>query len=173
MRKAGATLAEIFVEIADRMKPEAITSEVDYSFEAAIRKRGAKPAFKGYQGGAKYPFPASTCISIDSEVVHGIPSKRRLLTGQLVGLDSGLELDGWFSDMAASFMIGPVNDVKRRLWKTTQEALYKGIEEARPGNRLNDIAGAIQDHIEKWFFHHPRFGGARHRYFASRRTCRP
>ncbi len=149
MRRAGGALAEVFLEISSRMKPDAVTMEIDRAFEEAIRVRNARPAFKGYRGGAKYAFPASTCISIDSEVVHGIPSKRKLVPGQLVGIDSGLELDGWFSDMAASFLIGEVSDLKQKLWRVTLEALYLGIEQARTGNRINDISGAVQDHVER------------------------
>lgn len=148
MRKAGGALAEVFLETAARMKPDAVTQEIDRAFEEAIRVRKGRPAFKGYRGGAKTSFPATTCISIDSEVVHGIPSRRKLIDGQLVGIDSGLELDGWFSDMAASFLIGETSELKRKLWRVTYEALYRGIDKARPGNRINDISGAIQDHVE-------------------------
>jgi methionyl aminopeptidase len=149
MRRSGRALAGVFVETAALMKPDAVTGEIDIHVEDAIRSRGAKPAFKGYRGGAKRSFPASSCISIDSEVVHGIPSRRKLLTGQLVGLDSGLAIDGWFADMAASFQIGPVSDVKKRLWKVTREALYIGIAQARKGNRISDIGAAVQDYVEK------------------------
>lgn len=148
MRRAGRALAEVFVETAGLMKPGAVTREIDAAVEEAIHRRGGRPAFKGYRGGANSPFPASACISVDSEVVHGIPSARKLLSGQLVGLDSGLELDGWFSDMAASFLIGETSEVKRRLWNVTREALYRGIEQARPGHRLGDIGGAVQDYVE-------------------------
>ncbi len=152
MRKAGIALAEVFLETASMMKHDTVTSEIDKAFEKAIRVRHARPAFKGYRGEAKYPFPASTCISIDSEVVHGIPSKRKLVSGMVVGIDSGLELDGWYSDMAASFLIGEVSDQKKKLWRVTLEALYLGIDQARPGNRINDISGAVQDHVEKHGF---------------------
>lgn len=148
MRVAGRALADVFVETAPLMKPGAVTYEIDQAVESAIRKRGAIPAFKGYKGGASSPFPSSACISIDSEVVHGIPSSRKLQSGQLVGFDVGLELDGWFADMAASFLIGSTTELKQRLWKTTREALYKGIEQARNGNKLADVGGAIQDWIE-------------------------
>lgn len=149
MRRAGAMLAEVFIQAAQLMKPGEVTREIDAVMEEAIRSHGAKPAFKGYKGGAKISFPASACISIDAEVVHGIPSSRKLISGMVVGLDSGLELDGWFSDMAASFLIGTTNEVKERLWHVTREALYLGIEQARAGNRLSDIGGAIQDHVEQ------------------------
>ncbi len=149
---AGRALADVFLEVAPLMKPGAVTREIDVAVEEAIRRRGGRPAFKGYRGGADSKFPASCCISIDSEVVHGIPSKRKLQDGQIVGLDSGLDINGWFSDMASSFLIGEVSDVKRRLWQVTREALYKGIAEARSGKRLNDMAGAVQDHVERHGF---------------------
>ncbi len=152
MRLAGGALAEVFLETAFRMKPDAVTLDIDQAFESAIRARRARPAFKGYRGGAKYPFPGSTCISIDSEIVHGIPSKRKLISGQIVGIDCGLELDGWYSDMAASFLIGEVSDIKRKLWRVTLEALYVGIAQAIVGNRINDIGGAVQDYVEKQGF---------------------
>lgn len=148
MRIAGRALADVFVEIAPMMVSGIVTRDIDQAIEAAIRKRGAKPAFKGYRGGADSAFPASACISIDQEVVHGIPSLRRLKTGQLVGLDVGLQLDGWFADMAASFLIGETNDIRQNLWSVTKEALYKGIDQARSGKRLSDIGGAVQDWVE-------------------------
>lgn len=152
MRKAGGALAEVFLDMAALMVPDAVTIDIDKAFENAIRNRKARPAFKGYRGGAKNVFPASTCISIDSEIVHGIPSKRKLANGQLVGIDCGLELDGWYSDMAASFLIGEVSELKRKLWRVTLEALYLGIAQAKSGNRVNDIGGAVQDHVEKQGF---------------------
>jgi len=148
MRVAGRALADVFVEIAPMMKAGVVTRDIDAAIEAAIRRRGAKPAFKGYRGGADSAFPSSACISIDAEVVHGIPSSRKLQTGQIVGLDVGLQLDGWFSDMAASFLIGDTNDIRQRLWAVTKEALYRGIDQARPKKRLSDIGGAVQDWVE-------------------------
>jgi methionyl aminopeptidase len=152
MRVAGRALADVFVEVAPLMESGMVTREIDDAVETAIRRHGAKPAFKGYRGGAKTKFPASVCISIDAEVVHGIPSSRRLQSGQLVGLDAGLELDGWFADMAASFLIGETSDIKRRLWKTTKESLYRGINEARAGRWLSEIGGAVQDYVEEHGF---------------------
>lgn len=148
MRVAGRALADVFVEIAPMMQEGVVTKDIDAAFEAGIRKRGAKPAFKGYRAGGNVAFPWTTCISIDAEVVHGMPGSRKLLSGMLVGVDSGLELDGWFADMAASFLIGETTDLKKRLWRTTREALYKGICEARSENRLVNIGGAVQDHVE-------------------------
>jgi len=149
MRTAGRALADVFIEIAPLMIPGTVTRDIDAQVEAAIRKRGARPAFKGYRGGGSSAFPSSTCISIDAEVVHGIPSGRKLQAGQLVGIDSGLELGGWFSDMAASFLVGETSEQKQRLWTVTRQALYLGIAQARSGNKLNEVGGAIQHWIEK------------------------
>lgn len=148
MRRAGRALAAVFVEAASQIKPGVTTAEIDRIIEKLIRRSGAKPAFKGYRGAAKSPFPASSCISIDEVVVHGIPSDRRLESGQIVGVDAGLVLDGWFADMAASFLVGEVDEERRRLWRVTREALYCGIARARPGNTLNEVGGAIQELVE-------------------------
>lgn len=148
MKRAGALLAKSFVSIFDLIKPGVQTRELDHIVESVILEHGAKPAFKGYGGGGGRAFPATTCISIDEEIVHGIPSSRTLTAGQLVGIDAGLKLDGWFADMACSFLIGKVDDNKKKLWQVTREALYSGIEQARPGNDLNDVGGAIQDYAE-------------------------
>ncbi len=152
MRRAGAKLAGAFLDIFTMIEPGAVTADIDRAFEAAIVGVGGSPAFKGYRGAADKPFPATTCISIDEEVVHGLPSKRRLRSGQIVGIDAGLELDGWFSDMACSFLVGDVDDGRRELWKVTREALYIGIEQAREGRFIADIGAAVQEHVERHGF---------------------
>lgn len=148
MRLAGALLAKSFVKVFEHVSPGAVTKDLDSVIEEAILQDGAIPAFKGYRGGGSRKFPASTCISVDEEIVHGIPSQRRLQEGQIVGIDAGLKLNGWFSDMACSFLVGKVDKARQKLWKVTREALYIGIEQARPGNYLLDVSGAIQDHVE-------------------------
>jgi len=148
MRKAGRLLASVFLRISDLVEPGTVTAEIDSVVERTIRDAGARPAFKGYKGSGRRGFPAATCISIDSEVVHGIPSERRLQEGQIVGIDAGLELDGWYADMAGSFLIGEADDLHRKLWRVTREALYKGIEQVRAGNHVSDIGTAIQDCAE-------------------------
>ncbi len=152
MRKAGRVLAEVFVELIDMIKPGVETREIDRVAEAAILARGGKPAFKGYRGGNNKAFPCATCISIESEIVHGIPSHRRLLAGEIVGIDMGLELDGWFADMAASFLIGNVDKKRIELQLATKEALYCGIKQAQAGNKLSDIGNAIESSIVKYGF---------------------
>ncbi len=152
MRRAGKVLAAAFVELFDKVRPGVATSDIDRAMEDAIRRAGARPAFKGYRGGNRTPFPAATCISVESEVVHGLPSQRELEEGQIVGIDAGLELDGWFADMAASFLVGKVDETRRSLWQVTREALYRGIDKARPGNRVVDIGVAVQDWVEQHSF---------------------
>jgi methionyl aminopeptidase len=152
MRRAGALLASVFVTLYDYVKPGAITAELDSIAEDAIRKAGARPAFKGYKGNGGVGFPGTLCISIDQEVVHGIPSGRKLKEGQIVGIDAGLELDGWYADMARSFLIGEVTEDVSRLYSVTKEALYKGINQALAGNYISDIGGAVQDWVEQHKF---------------------
>jgi methionyl aminopeptidase len=148
MRRAGQALSAVFLEVANLMRPGQITLEIDQTIEKLIRGYGAIPAFKGYHGNGNRAFPASCCISIDREVVHGIPSSRRLEEGQIVGVDAGLRLDNWYADMAGSFLIGECSTEKKTLWSVTRESLYCGIERAIPGNLLSDVGGAIQDRAE-------------------------
>jgi len=152
MRNAGALLAKSFVAIFDRIQPRVATKDIDAIIESVILEGGAKPAFKGYPNGNPKPFPFTSCISVEDEVVHGMPSKRSLKKGQIVGIDAGLVLDGWYADMACSFLVGNVDETRRKLWWVTREALYKGIDQARSGNYLEDVSGAIQDHVEKHGF---------------------
>jgi len=149
MRKSGSLLAKAFTSIFNIIGPDVVTAELDSAVERVIIDGGARPAFKGYKGGGSRAFPSTTCISIEEEVVHGIPAERQLKSGDIVGIDAGVELDGWYADMACSFLIGETDSVRNRLWNVTKEALYKGIKQARKGNYLEDISGAIQDHVEK------------------------
>lgn len=148
MRTAGALLAKSFRLNFTKIKVGAETKYIDSEIEEIIVGGGATPAFKGYEGTNVPPFPATTCISIEDEVVHGIPSERKLKAGSLVGIDAGLKLNGWYADMAGSFLIGDCDSVKQRLWDTTRESLYVGIDQARDGNTIRDIGGAIQDYAE-------------------------
>ncbi|MFH0766447.1 MAG: type I methionyl aminopeptidase [Calditrichota bacterium] len=149
MRRAGRHLAKTFQNIFELLKPGIDTAELDKVLEHNIRSEGGRPAFKGYRGAGTKPFPASSCISINEAVVHGVPSSRRLEAGQIVGIDTGLELDGWFSDMAATFLIGEVDETYQRLWRVTREALYQGIDQARSGRYISDIGAAVQDWVER------------------------
>lgn len=147
MRKAGNLLASVFVKVIERAKPGVTTHELDNLAEELIKKGGGTPAFKGY-GSPKHPFPNTTCISINEEVVHGIPSKRKLEEGQIVGIDMGVRLNGYFADMACSLLIGEVNQTVRNLHEVTKAALYKGIAQAVVGNRIGNIGGTVQDWVE-------------------------
>lgn len=139
--QAGRVLAALFREIAPRIEPGVSTLELDAFAEEFIRSHdGAVPAFKGLYG-----FPASLCTSLNEEVVHGIPSARRKLrSGDIVSVDAGVKLDGWFADAARTFPVGAIPPKTRALLDATQNALNAGIAQTRPGNRLGDVGYAIQ-----------------------------
>jgi len=143
--RAGAILAGLFTAIEPRVVPGASTADLDRFAEGFIRGHDhAEPSFKGLYG-----FPATLCTSINAEVVHGIPSrKRRLKEGDLVSIDAGVRLDGWCADRAVTFPVGAVDAATRRLLAVTRESLEAGIAEARPGNRIGDIGAAIQELAE-------------------------
>jgi len=143
MAEAGRLLAEVMAELERRIRPGVSTAELDRVAREAILARGAKPAFLGYQG-----FPATICASPNEVVVHGIPSDRPLKEGDLLSVDVGLFYQGFAADMAKTFAIGEVSEEARRLVRTTEEAFWKGLEEAVPGKRVGDIAAAIQRHVE-------------------------
>jgi methionyl aminopeptidase len=149
MRAASAVVAEVLLTLREHVKPGVTTGELDALAEELTHKRGAKPAFKGYvvQGRT---FTKSVCISINDEVVHGVPSKRRALQdGDIVGLDFGVSIDGYFGDAAITVPVGGVAPRAQRLMDVTKAALEAGIEAARPGRYISDISGAIQDVAEE------------------------
>jgi methionyl aminopeptidase len=129
--------------LEEYIKPGIETIELDRLAEEFIRNQGAIPAFKGLYG-----FPATLCISVEDEVVHGIPGKRVLKEGEIVGLDVGSIVDGYYGDHARSFAVGEIDESHEKLLLVTKESLMKGIEQARPGNRIGDIGYAIQKHAE-------------------------
>lgn len=143
LKKSNAIVAEVFQELRGSVAPGITTKELDQIAERVILSKGAIPAFKGYRG-----FPATICISINEEVVHGIPSQRRLKEGDIVSLDVGVNLNGYFGDAAITLPVGEVDDAARRLLDVTEKALYIGIEQAKIGNRLFDISYAIQAWVE-------------------------
>ncbi len=143
LRKSARIVAEILTRIESRIQPGVSTEELDREIEEYILSKGAKPAFKGFHG-----FPASSCISLNDEVVHGIPDKRRLQSGDLVSIDVGVELNGYYGDAAKTFAVGDVSAEKKRLMKITKESLFAGIEAAKEGKRLSDISHAIQSCVE-------------------------
>src|ERR671937_866078 len=145
MRRGGHILADVVDRLRDTVKPGMSTLEVDEDVEAFIRSRGAVPAFKGYRG-----FPATVCISINEEVVHGIPSAhRRLKEGDIVGLDLGCIVEGYYADCAFTLAVGDVPARVQELLDVTRESLERGITECRPGRRLSDVSHAIQSHVER------------------------
>ena len=144
MRKAGAIVAQILQDMAEEVAPGITTWDIDKLAESRIKELGAKPAFKGYHG-----FPACVCISVNEEVVHGIPSKKKVLKeGDIVGVDFGVSLDGWFGDSARTIPVGKVAPEALKLLQVTQKSLELGIEQAREGNRIFDIGHAIQNYVE-------------------------
>lgn len=148
MRAASAVVAEVLATLREHVKAGVSTGELDAISEELIAKRGAKSAFKGYvvQGRT---FPATVCISINDEVVHGVPSKRRVLKdGDIVGLDFGVSIDGYFGDAAITVPVGPVAPEAQRLMDVTKQALEAGIDAVRPGKYIADVSGAIQDVAE-------------------------
>jgi methionyl aminopeptidase len=144
MRVAGRAVATILQEVAQMAAPGMSTGEIDKYAEKRCKELNVIPAFKGYKG-----FPACMCISVNSEVVHGIPSAKRILKeGDIVGFDFGVIHQGWFGDSAKTVMIGKVSDVARDLVTRTEQSLYKGIEQCVPGNRVFDIGHAVQKYVE-------------------------
>ena len=140
-------VADTLIMLKPHVIPGARVFELDKMAENFIRSKGARPAFKGYMG-----FPATLCVSIDDAVVHGIPGDEVLDEGQIVGIDCGAELDGYFGDHARSFAVGSIDSDKQRLLDVTRESLLKGIEQAKPGNSVGDIGNAVQNHAESFGF---------------------
>jgi methionyl aminopeptidase len=143
MRRAGRVVAEVLARLGERVAPGVTTGELDRLAEDFLRNRGAVPAFKGYNG-----FPASICASVNEQVVHGIPGPRTLEAGQIVSVDVGAIIDGFYGDSAATFPVGQVPPEAERLMSATREALGRGIAQAREGNRLSDISHAVQEWVE-------------------------
>jgi methionyl aminopeptidase len=144
MREAGRIVAETLEALKAIVKPGVTTHDLDQFAQTIITKRGAKPTFKGYHG-----FPASICTSINCEVVHGIPSKKRVLQeGEIISIDVGATFKGLVGDAAITLPVGRVSDKATHLMEATQGALWAAIQQARAGNYLEDISGAIQDYAE-------------------------
>lgn len=144
MRKAGAVLAELFLAIQPKIVPGVTTHELDKFAEEFIQKKGAIPAFKGYHG-----FPATLCTSVNDEVVHGIPGKKVIHEGDIIGVDVGCIVNGFYADAARTYAIGVVTQQELDLIETTRDALKCGIEQVKVGNQISDISHAIQKRIQK------------------------
>jgi methionyl aminopeptidase len=150
MRRAGRVVAEVLALMESELRPGVATAELDRIAEAHIRASGATPSFKGYLGSGRYgkgphAFPASTCISLDAEVVHGIPDGRVIREGQLVSVDVGAIVDGWHGDGARTFIVGQVAPEVRELVETTRLGMMAGIAAAVSGARVGDVSAAIED----------------------------
>ena len=154
MQEAGRVNALVLDEIKSMIKPGITTKELDTAAETIIRDHGGIPTFKGYPG--PYPYPATLTISINEELVHGIPSGRVLEEGDIVSVDCGTTLDGYIGDSAFTQGVGEIGKEKIRLIQVTEESLYKGIEHMRPGKHIGDVSAAIQDHVESHGYHVPR-----------------
>lgn len=143
MRMAAGLLVKTFCSIREHIKPGIATKKLDSLANDVIRSEGGVPAFLGYQG-----YPASICVSIDNEVVHGIPGDRELGEDEIISIDIGVLLNGFHSDAANSYGLGELAPERLKLMQSTKTALHRGIKKCRAGNRLSDISNAIQSHVE-------------------------
>lgn len=144
MAEASRVVAEVLELLRGQVAPGMTTDDLDRMAEEGIRKRGAIPAFKGYRN-----YPKTLCASVNEQVVHGIPSKRRLKEGDIIGLDLGAIVSGFYGDSAVTVPVGTASQEALRLIQVTEEAMYQGIAKAVVGNRLSDVSHAIQAHVEK------------------------
>lgn len=152
MREAGKINAEALAAARAAIQPGATTADVNAAAEAVLKKYGVYSPFKNYPG--PYPYPASTCVSINDELVHGIPSKtRKIKEGDIVTVDCGTVYRGFVADAAFTVGVGQISEVARKLLEVTEGALFAGIRQMKPGNRVGDISAAIQQYVESRGFH--------------------
>lgn len=151
MRRSGLLVWRILNELSKMVAEGVTTQDLEVAAEKMMKDAGAKPAFKGYYtqaAGSKYPFVL--CTSVNEQIVHGMPSpKSKLKKGDIVSIDTGVQLNGYFGDSAITVPVGEINDSLKRLLNVTQESLELAIEKARPGNRLFDICGTVEQHVVK------------------------
>ena len=147
MRKAGRLVAQSHELVRRHIKPGVTTKELDQLVEDYLRSQNAIPTFKGYSG-----FPYSICASVNEEVVHGFPSEKKLLEGDIVSIDIGATFEGYVGDSAKTFKVGAVDDEKRRLVEATRQSFYEGIKFAKTSYRLSDVSNAIQQYAENQGF---------------------
>jgi methionyl aminopeptidase len=147
IRESCRIVAGVLVHIEKFINPGITTLELDNIVEDYIRSKDGEPAFKGYTVN-KNVFPASACISINEEIVHGIPGPRRLIEGDIVSIDVGVKKNGYYGDGARTYPVGVVSEGKKKLLKITEESLYKGIEQAQDGSFVNDVSLAVQQHVQ-------------------------
>ncbi len=149
MREAGRHVAEILLEVRERVRPGITTAELNRIAEEEIKRRGVHSSFKGYGPHGLPKYPAVICISVNEEIVHGIPGPRVLKEGDIVGFDFGVHVNGMHGDSAVTVGVGEISEEAKRLLDTTCDALYSAIEKAWPGNRLSDIGHAVQSKAER------------------------
>jgi methionyl aminopeptidase len=147
LRRSGRLVRGLLEEMRERVRPGVTTLELERHVEKRLGELKAKPAFKGYRG-----YPCCLCASVNEEIIHGIPSERRLREGDIVGLDLGVIVDGYYGDSAITVPVGQISEPLQKLLRVTEEALELAIAQARPGNRVGDISAAIQQHAEKSSF---------------------
>jgi methionyl aminopeptidase len=145
IRNSSLIVSKVLGEIAKLIKPGITTLELDKIAEEYIRDNGALPGFKGYRG-----FPSTLCTSINDVVVHGIPNNKPLENGDILSVDCGVLLDGYYGDSAYTFAVGEISEKNKQLLEVTKESLYKAIEQSIVGKRLGDVADAIQSYVEKF-----------------------
>ncbi|NOR21965.1 MAG: type I methionyl aminopeptidase [Candidatus Aminicenantes bacterium] len=147
IRKSNQIVAKILTELGKMITPGVQTKELDEYAELRVKEMNAIPAFKGYRG-----YPASLCTSINEEIVHGIPSSRRLRDGDIISLDFGVLYEGYYGDAAVTYPVGEITPKAKKLIKAAEETFYKGMEQMKPGKRISDISFAIQSHVESQGF---------------------
>jgi len=144
LRHSGQAVRRLLEDLRQQVRPGITTWELETYLERQIKMLGARPAFKGYRN-----FPCCLCVSVNQEIIHGIPSsRRRLQAGDIVSLDTGVVLDGYYGDSAITVPVGEISEPLKRLLRVTQECLALGIEQAKAGNRVGDISAAVQEHAE-------------------------
>ena len=143
LRRANQLVARVLAELRAMVAPGVTTKDIDELAETRVREAGGKPAFKGYHG-----YPATVCTSINEQVVHGIPSTRPLVTGDIVSIDMGAVLEGYYGDCAVTVPVGATTPAAAELLKVTEESLFRGIDAVKPGARVSDIGAAVQQHVE-------------------------
>lgn len=144
LRRSGHVVRQILQETSERVRPGVATLELEAFVEKRLAQLGARPASKGYRG-----YPWCLCTSVNDEIVHGMPSGRRLKEGDIIGLDLGVIVDGYYGDSAITVPVGPIPEEARKLLRVTEEAMELGIQKGRVGNRVGDISATVQEHVEK------------------------
>lgn len=147
INKSNRIVAQVLSELAEMVKPGITTLELDRYAEKRAREMGAVPAFKGYRG-----YPASLCTSINEQIVHGIPSKRILKKGDILSLDFGVVMNGFYGDAAVTLPVGEISSLAAKLIAAVKESLFRGIKKAVPGNRISDISSSVQEYVEQQGF---------------------